>query len=62
MSGDYKILNVYWLARGTADDEQVETILKKTAGFLRHELSQLRVMGNVPTINFVKGKNRGFSQ
>lgn len=56
---DYKLLNVYWIARGNEKDEVVEKVLNKNAGFLRHELSQLRVMGNVPKLKFVKGKSCG---
>nr|XP_023020771.1 uncharacterized protein LOC111509289 [Leptinotarsa decemlineata] len=53
---DYKCLNIYWIARGSEDDQAVDQILQKNAGSLRHELSQLRVMGNVPMIQFVKDK------
>lgn len=52
---DYKLLKVYWLARGTTNDELVDKILQNNAGLLRHELSQLRLMGVVPIIEFVKG-------
>jgi ribosome-binding factor A len=48
-------LNVFWVARNAQNDEIVEKLLKKNAGFLRHELSSLRVMGVVPIIQFVKG-------
>ncbi|KAJ8925978.1 hypothetical protein NQ315_009833 [Exocentrus adspersus] len=57
ISPDYKCLNVYWIAKGTADDEIVEAILERNAWLLRHELSQLRLMGAVPTIKFVKDKH-----
>lgn len=43
------------MAKGTEEDEITEKLLKKNAGFLRHELSSLRVMGVVPMIQFVKG-------
>jgi ribosome-binding factor A len=52
---DFNKVNVFWLARGTENDEMVEKILKRSAGQLRHELSELRVMGVVPYIEFVKG-------
>lgn len=55
MAPDFNKVNVFWLARGTENDETVENILKRTAGQLRHELSELRVMGVVPHIEFVKG-------
>lgn len=52
---DFKGVNVFWIAKGTENDETLEKLLTKNAGALRHELSQLRVMGVVPKINFVKG-------
>lgn len=55
ISSDYKYLRVYWYTRGLSKDEEVEILLNKNAAYLRHELSQLRVMGNVPNIHFVKG-------
>ncbi|KAJ8949277.1 hypothetical protein NQ318_022792 [Aromia moschata] len=51
---DFKTLRVYWTAKAS---EEVESVLQKCAGLLRHELSQLRVMGNVPMIRFIKDKN-----
>ncbi len=53
---DFRLVNVYWLARGDGNDENLESILSKSAGTLRHNLSQLRLMGEVPTIKFVKDK------
>lgn len=55
---DFKGVNVFWIAKGTENDEALEMLLKKNAGQLRHELSQLRVMGVVPQIHFVKGEHR----
>lgn len=54
---DFQIVNVFWLARGDMSDEILESTLSKTAGMLRHNLSQLRLMGEVPTIRFVKDKH-----
>lgn len=51
---DFATINVYWLAKGGEDDVAIETLLRKCSGHLRHELSQLRVMGEVPRIIFVK--------
>lgn len=51
---DFQIVNVYWLAKGSEDDAEIEKLLRKCSGLLRHELSQLRVMGEVPRIHFVK--------
>lgn len=53
---DYKILRVYWVSKESSDDNAVEQLLKKNAGSLTHELSQLRVMGRVPNITFIKDK------
>lgn len=38
-------------------DGEIERILKSIAGPLRHELSVLRLMGEVPQINFVKDRS-----
>lgn len=53
---DFKILNVYWLTTGSENDEKLDPILSKYAKPLRHNLSQLRVMGEIPLIRFVKDK------
>lgn len=53
---NFQLINVYWLARGDESDVHLESILSKSAGLLRHNLSQLRLMGEVPTIKFVKDK------
>lgn len=50
-------LNVFWYS--TASDSQllmIEERLAKIAGPLRHEMSQLRLMGEVPRITFVKDR------
>lgn len=52
---DFQGVNVFWLAKGSEDDDKLQETLNKHAGSLRHELSQLRVMGVVPKIHFVKG-------
>ncbi|XP_026476258.1 uncharacterized protein LOC113381745 [Ctenocephalides felis] len=56
INSDFNKVNVYWLAKGTEKDTEIENILKLNATQLRHELSQLRVMGEVPRIEFVKDK------
>ncbi|KAM3963327.1 uncharacterized protein ACR2FA_002694 [Aphomia sociella] len=56
VTSDFQAVNVFWVCKGDATDEETESVLKKTAGALRHELSTLRVMGEVPYIVFVKGK------
>lgn len=55
MSSDFQTVNVYWVCKGKASDEETEAVLNKTAGALRHELSTLRIMGEIPYVVFVKG-------
>lgn len=50
-------LNVFWFS--SANDSEllsIEKRLNEIAGPLRHELSQLRLMGEVPRITFVKDR------
>ncbi|XP_059054922.1 uncharacterized protein LOC131848966 [Achroia grisella] len=54
---DLQTVNVFWVCKGDASDDETESVLKSTAGALRHELSTLRVMGEVPYIVFVKDKH-----
>lgn len=56
VSPDFKTVNVFWVCKGQASDEETEKVLNKTAGALRHELSTLRIMGEIPYIVFVKDK------
>lgn len=53
---NFQSLNVYWLANNDENDAKVEQILKSMAGRIRHELSQLRLMGEVPRIYFVRDR------
>lgn len=53
---DYKLIQVYWVAKGNEKDEIIGKLLTKNAGQLRHELTQLRVIGAVPKILFCKDK------
>ncbi|XP_046999691.1 putative ribosome-binding factor A, mitochondrial [Schistocerca americana] len=57
VASDFNLVNVYWCAKGDGCDEDIEKTLQSVAGQLRHELSQLRVMGVVPRIQFVKDKH-----
>ncbi|XP_049877362.1 putative ribosome-binding factor A, mitochondrial [Pectinophora gossypiella] len=54
---DLQTVNVFWVCKGDSTDEETEAVLRKTAGALRHELSTLRVMGEVPYIAFVKDRH-----
>lgn len=56
VTSDFQFVNVFWSAKGSQDHAETEIILKKSSGILRHELSQLRLMGEVPKIIFVKDK------
>lgn len=57
---DFGVVNVFWYAQNEADtNESVEMVLKKSAGQLQHELSQLRVIGIVPPIRFVRNRRYG---
>ncbi|XP_061392522.1 uncharacterized protein LOC133327989 [Musca vetustissima] len=57
ISQDFAYVNVYWITTGdVAKDTLLEQELQRCAGLLRHELSQLDLMGVVPRIKFVKDK------
>ncbi|KAH8387158.1 hypothetical protein KR093_005067, partial [Drosophila rubida] len=53
ISSDFSCVNVYWMG----NDAQLETELQRCSGQLRHELSQLRLMGEVPRIKFVRDRS-----
>lgn len=57
VSPDFSKINVYWLAGEKEDNSALEKLLLDVALSLRHELSQLRIMGVVPRIEFVKDKH-----
>lgn len=55
---NYHHLNIFWCsANDKENDEELENRLIKIAGPLQHELSQLRLMGEVPRVQFVKDKH-----
>lgn len=54
---DFNVIHVFWLANGNENDLKTDSILKAMAGPLRHELSKLRLMGEVPRITFVKDRH-----
>lgn len=56
IAGDYKSVKVYWMAGKSEDDSQLDELLHMLSGPLRHELSVLRIMGEVPRIQFIKDK------
>ncbi|CAH2208178.1 jg12054, partial [Pararge aegeria aegeria] len=51
---DFKTVNVFWVCKGDQSDEYTNSFLHSISGPLRHELSTLRLMGEVPYIVFVK--------
>ncbi|XP_076377761.1 uncharacterized protein LOC117220414 isoform X1 [Megalopta genalis] len=53
---DFKIINIYWIDN-SIDMSDTEKILDTCAYRLRYELCQLRIMGNLPPIKFVKCKH-----
>jgi ribosome-binding factor A len=52
---DFKKMNIYWTADNN-NDMSIDKLLKSLAGPLRHELSVLRIIGDVPQINFVRDR------
>ncbi|KAG5321475.1 RBFA factor, partial [Pseudoatta argentina] len=51
---DFKCVNVFYIPSNDASVNQ--EALQKCAGIIRHELSQLRIIGIVPSIYFVENK------
>ncbi|XP_070165103.1 putative ribosome-binding factor A, mitochondrial [Polyergus mexicanus] len=57
ITSDYKYINVFWIHSNDDVFSLVsEEALQKCAKIIRHELSQLRVIGIVPPIQFVEDK------
>ncbi|XP_053599151.1 uncharacterized protein LOC103573065 isoform X2 [Microplitis demolitor] len=56
LSNDFKLVRVMWFSSNTKNLDQISDILHQTAFKLRHELSQLKIIGVVPPIIFVKDK------
>lgn len=55
----FNYVNVFWRAKGSVQtDDEMEAILRRASGNIRHELSQLRLMGEVPRINFVRDRQQ----
>ncbi|XP_058463078.1 uncharacterized protein LOC131437623 [Malaya genurostris] len=61
VSSDYHFINIFWYVRDSGNDAEIEKILKRISGGLQHELAQLRLIGNVPRLNFVKDKEYGIT-
>lgn len=57
ITADFKCINVFWIySNDNAASLVTEEELQRCAKIIRHELSQLRVIGVVPPIQFVKNK------
>lgn len=56
ISSDFNFLNLLWISNDSYSEEPDPKALEEIAIQLRHELTQLRLMGSVPRINFVKDK------
>ncbi|XP_015604542.1 uncharacterized protein LOC107272176 [Cephus cinctus] len=57
----FDYLRVYWITKGDVKhDNEIEQVLHSSAGHIRHELTQLRIVGIVPVITFVKDKRFSF--
>ncbi|KAH8420210.1 hypothetical protein KR009_007318, partial [Drosophila setifemur] len=58
ITSDFSHINVYWVAHKDGEaSQELEEELHRYSGQLQHELSQLRLMGKVPRIRFVRDKN-----
>lgn len=53
---DFRTVLVYWSSKRSSENCQTEKILNDCAYSIRHELTRLRVIGQVPLIKFVKNK------
>uniref|UniRef100_A0A8D9DWN9 Ribosome-binding factor A, mitochondrial n=1 Tax=Cacopsylla melanoneura TaxID=428564 RepID=A0A8D9DWN9_9HEMI len=58
VSPDFQILYIFWTATEEQLDNGIQELLDTFAAPIRDQLSQLRVVGNVPKIIFVKDKYR----
>ncbi|XP_062558438.1 uncharacterized protein LOC134223305 [Armigeres subalbatus] len=56
---DFHGVNVFWFGKDSTQDMEVGRLLKRVAGGIRHELSQLRLIGQVPKLAFMKDKTYG---
>lgn len=55
ITADFKYVNVFWIQSSNVKPVSAEA-LQKCAWAIRHKLSQLRIIGIVPPIQFVKNK------
>ncbi|KAG8303732.1 hypothetical protein J6590_002739 [Homalodisca vitripennis] len=62
MTSNFNQLNVFWGTQNEKSIADLEKVLPQLGFSLRHELSQLQVMGIVPRIVFMKDKHFGSAQ
>uniref|UniRef100_A0A182N630 Ribosome-binding factor A n=1 Tax=Anopheles dirus TaxID=7168 RepID=A0A182N630_9DIPT len=53
---DFREATIYWFSSNLNKDVRIDGILKPLSSRLRHELSQLRLVGEVPQLTFVQDK------
>uniref|UniRef100_A0A182W073 Ribosome-binding factor A, mitochondrial n=1 Tax=Anopheles minimus TaxID=112268 RepID=A0A182W073_9DIPT len=53
---DFREASIYWFSTNLNKDVRIDGILKPLSSRMRHELSQLRLMGEVPQLTFVQDK------
>ncbi|KAL1455616.1 hypothetical protein WDU94_009698 [Cyamophila willieti] len=58
ISPDFQLLYIFWTANESQLDGDTQELLDSFAGPIRDQLSQLRIVGNVPKICFIKDKHK----
>jgi len=56
ITSDFKYVNIFWIYSNNACISISDEVLHQCAKILRHQLSELRIIGRVPPIQFVKNK------
>lgn len=57
ITSDFHLVNVYWMTKRMDSTATLKQMLEPIARRIRHELSQLRLMGEVPNIIFVHDRS-----
>ncbi|KAB0803880.1 hypothetical protein PPYR_00850 [Photinus pyralis] len=55
ITSDFSCVRIYWSTKNV-ENKAIEEILTKNVGILRHELAQLKIVGVVPSLQFVRDK------
>lgn len=56
----YHGLNIFWTATSTEDFDGVQLKLNSMSKSLRHDLSQMQLMGNIPHITFIRDQKLSY--